>query len=225
LSFAAVYVVHCPRLHERKAYLEPILRRFGWDARWIEEGDPPIPAARLRRRARPTPEEVSVYQKHLRAMREIARAGHDPAFVLEDDPVFPDAFPETFSRYLNALPPELDLAFFGASTGLEVGPEPENPLFGREQGTRSMNGYLITARACRALLQALDGAPITAPIDLTLNRVIRERGLRVYWSVPPLIENGTETGLFAHSLGVGWRRGSLRTRLLRRLERLGHFEP
>ena len=44
--------------------------------------------------------------------------------------------------------------------------------------------------------------------------------MQVYWSVPALIANGTETGLFAHSLGVRWRQRTLLARLSRAYGRL-----
>jgi hypothetical protein len=48
---------------------------------------------------------------------------------------------------------------------------------------------------------------------------VRARDLIVYWSVPALIANGSETGRFAHSLGVRRREPGWRGRLARTVAR------
>ena len=222
-AFDRVHVVHGRRLVERRRYLEPRLAELGWDARWVESREPETLSPEFRRarvrNRRLTAAELSVYLKHLDVWREVAHHG-GRAFVLEDDPVFPPGFDSTFATYLGALPATFDLVFFGASCGYAVAPAADNPRYGRENGARSMSAYLVTAAAARTLVDALDAASIEDPIDLAVNRVVRARDMVVYWSVPPLIENGTETGLFPHSLGVGWRASWLRRRLARWRERL-----
>jgi hypothetical protein len=51
------------------------------------------------------------------------------------------------------------------------------------------------------------------PIDLAVNRIIATRRLDVWWSEPPLLLNGSETGRFRHSLGQPWRVGVTRAGL------------
>ena len=225
-----VYVIHCQRLVARRDYLQPILRDFGWEARWIVDYDPPAIPRRHLLRFRPgtrllTVAEISVFLKHLEAFRRIAGLGGGACgFVIEDDAAFPADFLATFARYRAALKETFDLVFFGASCGLGESSGDEGALFTRQLRTRSMSGYLITASACRKLLAELESRPILAPIDQTLDRIIGTQALDVWWSAPSLLINGSETGRFGHSLGLPWREGpgrpSLRSRARRVLDRL-----
>jgi GR25 family glycosyltransferase involved in LPS biosynthesis len=209
-----VYVVHDPRLRERRAHLEPVLAGLGWTARWIEAHAPDgTQSAALR------PGEASAYLTHRSVLEAIAAHRTSAGFVLEDDALFPDDFSATFPAYLASLPPAWDLVYFGASCSAEVPPDPGHPRYGRERGTRSMSGVLVGRHAAAVLTADLAARPLAAPVDLTLNEIVRARGLVVYWSVPALIANGSETGRFAHSLGVASREHGLVGRLARAIGR------
>lgn len=221
-----VYVIHCKRLAERREYLHPILRGFGWDARWIESCDPgEIPWRHLLRFqwgvSVLTVGEISVFLKHLEVFRHLARSTDALGFVVEDDAVFPADFPAELARCRSELPGSFDLVFLGASCGLGETPDGGRSRLTRQFGTRSMSGYLITAAAARRLLAELDDRPVLEPIDHAVNRIITARGLEVWWSEPPLLLNGSETGRFGHSLGLPWREGGAgRRRLSVRTERI-----
>lgn len=225
-----VFVVHCKRLVARRESLQPVLRELGWDAHWIVGHDPHEIPRRHLFRFRPgtrllTVAEISVYLKHLEVFRCIAGMGEKACgFVIEDDAVFPADFLATFTRYRSALKDPFDLVFFGASCGFGESAGEDRPLFTRQLRTRSMSGYLITVPACRRLLAELDERPILEPIDHTVDRVIGAHALKVWWSDPPLVHNGSETGRFGHSLGLPWREGvarpGLRTRARRVIDRL-----
>ena len=205
-----VFVVHTRRLAARRATLVRALEQFGWTSRWVEHPDSADIgfADRLRRRVHPrlNSTEISVYYKHTAVLREIAAQQESPAFVLEDDPVFPDRFGSLFNHSLSRVPPDFDLVFFGASCGMETTPLPDNALFGAVDRTRSLSAFVVTTR-CAALLAAeLSRRPISEPVDLAVDRLIREHRLRAYWSVPALVANGSETGLVERSIVEGaWR--------------------
>jgi GR25 family glycosyltransferase involved in LPS biosynthesis len=220
-----VYVIHCRRLAARREYLQPILRDLGWDARWIDTYDPgDIPRRHLLgfRWGAPmlTVAEISVYLKHLEVFRRIRESGAPFGFVIEDDTVFPAGDPAALARCWSALPAPFDLIFFGASCGFGESSGEGEPKFTRQLSTRSLSGYLITASACHQLLAELEDRPICEPIDLAVNRTIRARRLDVWWSEPPLLLNGSETGTFEHSLGLPWREGTGRPGLSARLRRV-----
>jgi hypothetical protein len=222
--FDSLYVIHCRALAERRAHCQSLLTDFRWQPRWIEEPEPGRLSAgvwlRRVRTLRLTRAQLSVYLKHERVWREFSRGGRGAAFVLEDDAVFPEAFPATLRRYLERLPRDFDLAFLGASCGLEAALEPGAECFARGPRTRSLSGYLVSRECSRILAEALRRRPIAKPIDLAVDDVIRERSLVVYWSVPALILNGSESGRFPRSLGGGaWRRNALVRRLSRLLLR------
>ncbi len=205
-----VWVIHSPKLVRRKEECLAALETLGWTARWMERPESSDLGLafwiRRVRNLRLTRGEVSVYAKHQTLLEMIGREGQ-PAFVLEDDPVFGHDFFERSEPYFAALPKDWAFVFLGASCGLERSPDPDLPRFARVAATRSMSGYLVTPEAARSVSRALEERPIRAPIDLTVNGIIRDLDLRVFWSVPSLIENGSETGRFARSVNGGrWRR-------------------
>ncbi len=219
-----IFVVHNPGLAERRADLTRSLEIFGWTAEWIER-----PAAadlgilqfvRYRVHPRLSRPQASVYLKHLEVFRRVRDRGMATAFVLEDDPVFPAGFLQRFDGYLASLPADADIIAFGASCGLEAPADPSHPRFAAVNRVRSMSGYVITPRCCAALLEDLDRRPLRLPIDLAVDDVIRRRSLRAYWSVPALIENGSEIGRYPRALTKGaWRRHPA----VRALVRFGSF--
>jgi GR25 family glycosyltransferase involved in LPS biosynthesis len=216
-----VFVVHHPALRERAEHCLRSFRELGWSARFVAPpGALGLGWAFVRRVRNPrlTLGQVSVALAQLSALRSIAEDAAPAGFVLEDDPVFEAGFRERFLAALGSLPPDFDLVFFGASCGLEAAPEDAQAGYGRASGTRSMSGYLVSRSAAARLVSALEFGPITRTIDITVNQLIQELGLRVYWSVPALIPNGTETGLFPTSVRGGrLRRSAWVQAALRRL--------
>ena len=205
-----MWVIHSRTLARRKEACLASLSALGWTPHWIE--DPETRDLGLRfwirnvRNPRLTRGEISVYAKHQAVLERIANEGA-PSLVLEDDPIFGTGFEDRVEPYLNGLPKDWDFVFLGASCGLELPPDPGTPRFARAPATRSMSGYLVTPEAARKTFEALRNRRIRHPIDLTVNDIVRELSLRVFWSVPALIQNGSETGAFASSLdGGSWRR-------------------
>jgi hypothetical protein len=204
---ADLYVVHHPRLEQRRRDCERALAAVGWTAAWIDE---PLETgiglwlARVRN-PRLTRGQLDVYLRHELVLQRAA-TGTRPAFVLEDDAIFPDGFEAAFAACLGELPPRWDLVFFGASCGLEVSADRPGGRLGRAAATRSMSGYLVSPAAARALSEALRARSIRAPVDLTLNGVIASQRLDVFWSVPALLANGSEQGRYPRAVA---RRGLL----------------
>ena len=204
-----VWVIHSPKLVRRKEECLAALDTLGWTARWMER-----PESRdlglsfwIRRVRNPrlTRGEISVYAKH-QALLELIGQERQPALVLEDDPIFGADFVARVEPYFASLPKDWALVFLGASCGLERPPDADLRLFARVPATRSMSGYLVTPEAARGVSRVLKSMPIRAPIDLTINGIIRDLDLRVFWSVPALIKNGSETGRFSRSVkGGSWR--------------------
>lgn len=213
-----VWVIHSPKLAARKAECLASFMTLGWSARFVEGpeiGDlGPWFWIRNVRNPRLTWGEISVYAKQQAALEAIALSG-EPSLVLEDDPVFGQDFEARAAPYFAGLPKDWDFIFLGASCGLELPPDAQTPLFARAPSTRSMSGYLVTPEAARKTAHALQSRKIRAPIDLTVNGILTEFGLRAYWSAPALIGNGSEMGRHPRSLGGGRLRRLNPARLLR----------
>jgi GR25 family glycosyltransferase involved in LPS biosynthesis len=198
---ADLYVVHHPRLDERRRDCESALDALGWTATWIDQ---PLATglslwlARVRN-PRLTRGQLDTYLRHELVLRRVG-AGTRDAFVLEDDPLFPEGFEAAFPACLAELPARWDMAFFGASSGLETAPERPGARLGRATATRSMSAYLVSPEAARSLARGLEARAITLPIDLTLNALLQERAMDVFWSVPALVANGSEQGRYPRAV-------------------------
>jgi hypothetical protein len=210
-----ILVIHSPRLSERRARLERGLRSMGWDAQWIVRPDAVGPVTYLLRRIHPrlSRSQASVYLKQLEAFRVAARSTQRFVFVIEDDAVFDDSFPERFAAHVAEIPADADIVFFGESEALAVPPNRPGMRFGSADRSRSMSAYLLTPSCAHRLLNDLQRFP-SQPIDLAVDSVIRHRRLRTYWSVPPIVGNGSEAGLFPREIRKGaWRSHALVRRL------------
>jgi hypothetical protein len=203
-----VYVVHSRALVDRRGALEAALAALGWTARWIDTPET-TSLSYITRRVSPrlSRAQAGVYLKHLEVWKQIAAGSAPRALVLEDDPIFPADFARTFDEYLAALPADAQAVFFGASCGLEAAPVPGKPRFAQVDRARSMSVYLVSREWCARMVEGLGDAPLTQPIDLAVDAIIRRRALPTYWSVPALVENGSESGRFPRAIGKrSWRR-------------------
>ncbi len=61
-----------------------------------------------------TPGAYGCLLSHLQVVREARRLGAASVLIFEDDVVFDDHFEEKFGRYIDQLPPDWDMLFFGA---------------------------------------------------------------------------------------------------------------
>lgn len=201
-----VYVIHSPRLRERREHLALALEKHSIEATWIESFEShQIGLGLLIRRVRKTSlrrAEISVYLKQEAVYRDMVARAVDVALVLEDDAILEEDFSQRFGEYLHHLPADFDLVFFGESCGARL-PATDNAYFARSPWCRSASGYLITGCCAQILCEHL--RRIDAPIDIKLGLLIGAQGLNCYWSEPPLVGNGSERGIFEHSLGVRWR--------------------
>jgi len=201
-----IYVIHSPKLTERRQGLTRDLQKHAIMATWIEDFEPDqIGMGLLIRRWRNFRlrlAEISVYLKQEAVYRDMVAKGVDVALVLEDDAILGDDFKKRLSDYLMHLPADFDVVFLGESCGAHL-PLTDNSHFARASSCRSVSGYLVTQN-CAGLFCKYLGR-IDQPIDLKLNVIIATHGLNAYWSEPPLLGNGSEQGIYKHSLGIPWR--------------------
>ena len=205
-SVGRFYVLHCKKLPERKPLLQSVLPELGIHAEWVEDFDAEdiswLDLIRFCRARRLTRQEISIFLKHRYVINDMVKRGCNTAFVLEDDAIFTDEFRRRAIEYFAAVPNDYDIIFFGEGAN-NHGTEFVNPFFCRADSSRSASGYLVTLNGCKRLRPELNR--IDRPIDLRLNMAIRKHRLAAYWSEPPLLGNGSERGIFAHSLYVHWR--------------------
>jgi hypothetical protein len=212
LDVPSIFVAHSRRTRDRRETCSRSLAtHFAAEPVWVSEDETRRDGWNVvlrARAARLTGGEVGIYRKQREILRRIAAAPLTHAMVFEDDPVFPPDFVPRFRSCWTARPSGWDLLFFGASCGLERPADQPGGLFAREIGTRSASAYMVTREAAAALARELAARPVRRQVDLEMNAVIRDLSLRVFWSCPALVENGSETGLYRRSVArpAWWRR-------------------
>ena len=72
----------------------------------------------------------------------------------------------------------------------------ENPY------TRRTDSYIITNNCAQQIYEYFINGDdkINLPIDLWLNKVIANNKLKVYWSEPTIVSQGSQSGLFELSI-------------------------
>ena len=169
---------------------------------------------------------ASLISKHLEAYTRILDQGLNYGHVLEDDVILHDGFAEKARSYLDQLPADWDILFYGdgyrgnMKVPQRVIDEHGGNVFlkglqgngaqGRTENgwpicsgaSRCSDNYLISRRCVEKILgrvaQIRNGTKrrIDRPSDLWMNSLFRELRLSIYWGEPTLSTQGTETGMF-----------------------------
>lgn len=166
------------------------------DAAWVERQ-----LARPRLRIA----EISLFLKHMHALRGFAQTSCEWALVMEDDVIFRDDSLATLATLLAELPVDADYVDLGGGAGLK----PETAfrrLPGKQLSTylidppssRTTCAYLISKRFARAILSR----PVEPllPIDFQFNFFMAEHGAKVLWLEPTLFIHGSEFGYYGSNL-------------------------
>jgi GR25 family glycosyltransferase involved in LPS biosynthesis len=220
LAELPVYVIHAPRLRERRIALEASLAENGVSATWVEDPDAdeldpqlvrlyyrpsrvrwwrrarttqPIPYRRL------TPREIAVTIAHVRTLERIGRSAEAWSLVLEDDAILVPAFSAHFDEAVAELPEDADAVYIGSCSGLRVADAYPGRRFYRvpHPATKCSDSTLIRRDAAAAAAKAL--RPFVLTIDWELNYHFARQDAVVYWLEPPLVSQGSETGVYTSS--------------------------
>ena len=169
---------------------------------------------------------ASLICKHFQAYRRVCEENLDLGHILEDDVVLCDDFKEKSSSYINQLPENWDILFFGdgyrgnmhvpkrvidelggnvflkslSGNGLKDRAVNGWPVCGG--ASRCSDNYVISRNCCERILNYISlirdnrKKKIDKPSDLFMNNLFRELRLKVYWGEPTLSTQGTENGMF-----------------------------
>ena len=170
---------------------------------------------------------ASLICKHLEAYRETCDQDLAYGHIMEDDVIALDNFKEKVAAYVEQLPADWDILFFGdgykgnmkvpKKIVDEVGGNVFlKPLSGNGMNDRAINGWPICAGASRcsdnyvisrkcaesilsyvAKIRSGNKGRIVNPSDLWMNKLFRECRFKIYWGEPALSTQGTENGMFA----------------------------
>ncbi len=216
-----IFVMHYKKLTNRKCNLTKMLCDIGLNAEWIEVFDAEeltqndishyyknsnevwnekvhwvcnSPFRKIKM------SELSLSIKHILAYEKIIKENYDIALILEDDIVFESNFKLLFDSYFINTPDDLDFAFIGNGCGLKIEElKDKQHLYIKDNpATKCTDSYLITNSAAKKIMSDL--IPITVPIDFELNFSIKKHRLKTYWLEPPLISQGSQTGLYRSAI-------------------------
>jgi GR25 family glycosyltransferase involved in LPS biosynthesis len=203
-----VYVMHHRPLVERKRYLDAYFKSIGESPIWIDEEYSTIPREKFVLKDPYGPEElspgkVSIFEKHMRAYEHMVYMSHPPAehcLIFEDDMIFPEDFEQRFTKRFDATPDDYDLIFF--SNGAHLVPDPNSKLADElylkaHPASRCVDAYIVRPEAAAKILDyTLKDPRIELPTDHYINKAMKHHNMRVYWWHPPLIDQGSATGVY-----------------------------
>ena len=216
------YITHYTPLADRKVFQKTQMSEHGFSYTFIEDFDrenlTETSTSKFCLNAVSMP-CVSLFLKHIEAMRLISRSDHECGYILEDDAVFSEKFPILFPQILSELPRDYDMLFTGTSLekwNLHIPDHMQNAgqlvykkcrgatKWGGNGATRGTDSILVSKSCCAKILDYYDKLNknnIRLPIDWWLNQTIRKLNLNVYWCEPTIVIQGSET-IFGSSIGT-----------------------
>lgn len=216
------YVIHYTKYEQRKKVLEKILEKEGFEnVNYIVEFDREkigyeeyfnsfkADYVEWHRRNHPnfspncyplTPGEVSFTLKQKYFLYKFVESEYSMAFLLEDDVILNENFIQQFDKYVESLPKDFDVAFFGQGAGLRVKPEliqTDVYWYAKDYpAARCGDSFLITKEMAKKLLTYMHNYKIAFPIDQEYSFWFRELQAKVYWLEPPITVQGSQIGLY-----------------------------
>lgn len=216
------YITHYTPLADRKVFQEKQMSEYGFPYIFIEDFDREnLTETSMSRFCLNTISMpcISLFLKHIEAMRLISRSNHECGYILEDDAIFSKKFSTLFLQILSELPNDYDMLFTGTSLekwNLHIPNDMqkdgqlvykkcrEATKWGGSGATRGTDSILISKSCCARILDYYDKLnrdTINTPIDWWLNDVVRKLNLNVYWCEPTIVAQGSEA-IFGSSIGT-----------------------
>jgi len=218
-----VYVVHVKTgYQERREHISRELSGRGIQFRFMLDGDiPDIEPSHLDIYFEGPMHLVSPSSscalKHFLIYEEIVAQDIPLTLVLEDDAVLAPEFNAVFNesmaelRKLHGGPDKGTIVSYENST-LRFVPQSrlcdKTRLYAADRG-RCAGAYVVTRAAAAAILKEAKSKKCSLPVDLYHNELIRQGLIQIFWCHPPIVEQGSHSGLFASGID-GKKSGLLR---------------
>jgi GR25 family glycosyltransferase involved in LPS biosynthesis len=189
-----IFIIHYPKLAERKQYLLDIFKQYNiTNYEFYEENSrdtikPEKIDMYLKKGVRMRIPHICITISHIEIYKKIIENDYKMCLILEDDAILCANFIEQFNNYINVLPNDFELGFINSGCGLHA-KTIENTIWYKEYRTRTCCGYIITNTACKKLLTTI--IPFRDAIDHELNRQILIHNIQTYWCEPVLINDGS----------------------------------
>lgn len=208
---AHVIVLHVAKGYEdRRRHIESLSRRFGFEFRFMLDGDRDTLTSEILDRyftgeMHVADNRTSCAYKHLLAYRMIIEENLAGALILEDDVLLYRKFPEIFNRSLAELKNRgIDDALISyEDTRLRFVPRSrrrKGQLLYQAEKDRFAACYYVSQKAARLLLERACAEKMGLPVDLFHCDCIRRAGLNYLWCQPAVASQGSFSGKFHSSL-------------------------
>lgn len=226
LNVEKVYIAHYTKLIERKFNLDAALRQNEIKAEYIYQFDKDVLTEQIIKefyleneeeynktivktyKEKCTPfrklnlAEISLTIKHCIIMEKISKECNKYALVLEDDVVFANNFVNLFNEYLEKTPNDWDVIFLGNCCNLRVPKEflEEGKIayLKEHPSSKCADSFLIKKSMAEKISKTMK--PFRTISDWEYSYQFYLHNAKVYWWDPPLISQGSETGLFKTTL-------------------------
>jgi len=152
---------------------------------------------------------VSLILKHFWVYKEIS-IKYDCALILEDDAILADNFVEILDKYMAELPADYDMLFIGDGCNLHMPNIPDKYIYEKclhptslgDGASRCSDSYIVNKKCAIKLYEYIShlNYKINISSDFWINKAARDNNLKVYWSEPTIVSQGTENGLFKTSI-------------------------
>lgn len=147
--------------------------------------------------------EKSCFYKHYLVMREVVNRKIPLALVLEDDAFLVDDFCSRLSAYLKEV--EGKSRFFinieDAATSVPISIRKPNQHLYMSLRNKLCGGYVYDFEFAKDMVAFIERDIRTdAPIDGLIGNVRSEVGYDIYWAQPPLVSQGSKSGVFSSEL-------------------------
>jgi GR25 family glycosyltransferase involved in LPS biosynthesis len=226
LNVDKIYVLHYTKLKERKERLDEMFYMHDLDVEYITEFDQEdltqemIDESYDRRKEsydvkihpaykeRSTPHrvlnmaEISCTFKHRRAIQKVAEECPNHGLIFEDDVILVPNFKYLFNQFLSTTPNDWGAIFMGCCANLRV---PENYQVPNQNAyrmnhpaSRGGDSYLLTNDAAKKIASTMD--TFVTISDWELSYQLYRHDITTYWWEPPIVVQGSETGLYKTTL-------------------------
>ncbi len=146
--------------------------------------------------------EKSCFYKHYLVMKRVVDESIPQVLVLEDDALLVDNFTQKLSLSLKEL--EGKECYFAniedAATSVPYSYRKPNQTLYPCSTNKLCGGYVYDLAFAEKLVSFIESEAVDAPIDGFIGNENERLGYSIYWCQPPLVSQGSKSGLFASEL-------------------------
>lgn len=197
------YIIHVSDAYEREKHMQSQLEGKQLDVQYINHGDIKdlnsdiFDAYFSEHMARPD-SGTSCAFKHILAYIEIANGEDEIALVLEDDIYFYSNYERLFDFVKEIKNRKLKNFFISLedsnSRYVERSRRKKDTYLYEASCGRLAGGYLIDKEAAKSILKYIEQHKLTMPIDWFHNKCAENGVIKLYWSHPAIVVQGSLNG-------------------------------